>query len=112
MSETGQVAPHKYNYEQTLDWAKREPELKEDGSTFLYVFGGIAFLFIFAAILLFSAKGRGKGKVDEPGDVGEEGEAKIEELGSETDATTSEVAVEFDLVEDVKKGKNVKKAAK
>lgn len=110
MDEGGQLTPHKYSYEETVNWAHKEPEPKEDGSTFLYVFGGIAFLFIFAAILLFSTTGRKKTKVDELPPI-EDGD-KIEEIVSETDATTSEVAVEFDLVEDVKKGKGTKKAAK
>jgi len=109
MSEGGQLTPHKYSYEETLNWAHKEPELKEDGSTFLYVFGGIAFLFIFAAVLLFSTNGRNKTKIDEPPPI-EDGD-KIEEIVSETDATTSEVAVEFDLVEDVKKKKGSKKMA-
>ena len=107
MSETGPVTSYKYDYEQTLDWARREPEVKEDGSTFMYVFGGIAFLFIFAAIILFSINGRKTGKIPDG-----EGDIVIEEIGSETDATTSEVVVEFDLVEDVKTGKNVKKEVK
>jgi len=110
MSEGGQLTtPHKYSYEETLNWANKEPELKENGTTFLYVFGGIAFLFIFAAILLFSTNGRNKTQTKEilPTEDGD----KIEEIRSETDATTSEVSVEFDLLED-DKTKNEKSSKK
>lgn len=112
MSEGEQVTSYKYNYEQTLDWANREPDLKEDGTTFLYVFGGIAFLFLFAALLLFSTNGR-KSKASANNIDNEDfQDNKIEELVLETDATSSDTAVEFDLVEDLKKDKKVKEPAK
>lgn len=112
MSESDQVTSYKYNYEQTLDWANREPDLKEDGTTFLYVFGGIAFLFLFAALLLFSTNGRKGRTLTNNTNSDDLQDSKIEELVLETDATSSDTAVEFDLVEDLKKDKNIKNPAK
>lgn len=100
MSEDTQATTLKYNFEQTVGWAQSDTEdLKEDGSTFLYVFGGIAFLFIFASVLLFWINGR-KTSAEEVTEGENEGD-KIEEIIIATDATTEEVQ-EFDLVEEVK----------
>lgn len=101
MSEDTQATPLKYNFEQTVGWAQSDAEdLREDGSTFLYVFGGIAFLFIFASILLFWINGRDKKTVLPLTEEKEDGD-KIEEIIIATDATTEEVE-EFELVEEPK----------
>ncbi len=93
----------KYSYDQTKIWANKENATFEDGVTFLYIFGAFSFLIIFAAVLLFFAGGSADVK---------ESTVRIDELNSETDATTTEVHAEFDLLEDVKKDKNLVKAAK
>lgn len=102
MSEDTQATPLKYNFEQTVGWAQSDAEdLREDGSTFLYVFGGIAFLFIFASILLFWINGRDKKTALLPLTEEKEDGDKIEEIIIATDATTEEVE-EFELVEEPK----------
>ena len=93
----------KYSYDQTKVWATKENATFEDGVTFLYIFGAFSFLIIFAAVLLFFAGGSTDVK---------ESTVRIDELNSETDATTTEVHAEFDLLDDVKKDKNLLKAAK
>ncbi len=96
------VTDYKYTFDETAKWAKKEDEPLDDGITLLYVFGALAFLFIFAALLLFFV-----GESSEPITT-----VKISELGSETDATTSEIQYEFDLLEDTQKKQNVTKEAK
>lgn len=108
MSETADsnvATEFKYTYDQTKEWANKEGSPKEDGITFLYVFGAFAFLLLFAAAILFFV---GTGTTEKVPDT----TVNIEDLGSETDATTTEVHTEFDLIEDVQKGKNVNKEAK
>lgn len=101
MSEDTQATPLKYNFEQTVGWAQSDAEdLREDGSTFLYVFGSISFLFIFASVLLFWINGRKK-KTVLPLTEEKEDDDKIEEIIIATDATTEEVE-EFELVEEPK----------
>jgi len=108
MSETttdSTVTPEfKYTYDQTKEWANTESPVREDGITFLYVFGAFAFLILFAALILFFVS---PSTPDQPDTV-----IEIEDIGSETDATTTEVHSEFDLVSDVQKGKNVTKETK
>jgi len=90
------VTEYKYTFDQTKEWAKREDEPLDDGITLLYVFGALAFLFIFAALLIFFVSGP-----SEPIST-----VHISESGSETDVTTSEIHSEFDLLEDTQKKKN------
>lgn len=107
MSETtdSNLTPEfKYTYDQTKEWANKESPAREDGITFLYVFGAFAFLIIFAALIVFFV---GPSAPDSPDKI-----LDIDPVGSETDATSTEVHSEFDLVDDVQKGKNVSKEAK
>lgn len=96
------VTEYKYTFDQTTEWAKKEEEPLDDGITILYVFGALAFLFIFAALLIFFVSGS-----SEPVTT-----VHITEPDSETDATTSEIQTEFDLLEDTQKKKNNVKEAK
>jgi len=96
------VTEFKYSFDQTTEWAKNDAEPLDDGITLLYVFGALAFLFIFAALLLFFVSGP-----SEPVTT-----VHITEADSETDATTSEIQSEFNLLEDTQKKKNVTKEAK
>lgn len=91
-----------YTFEQTQQWAEQEPKEFDDGITFLYVLGAFAFLIIFAALLLYFATGESTPKSN----------VKIEDLNVETDATSTEVQTEYDLIADAKKDKNTIKAAK
>lgn len=94
----------KYTYEQTKEWAERESGDMDDGITFLYIFGAFAFLIIFAGVLLLFVGGTSS---EVP-----LSSVHIETLGSETDATSTEVQTEYDLIADTKKGKNLLKEAK
>lgn len=93
----------KYTFNETKKWAQAESEPNSSGTTFLYVFGAIAFLFIFAAFLLIFAS---------PSQPSPPSSVRIEDIGSETDSASTEVHSEYDLIEDIKKPQNSVKEAK
>lgn len=95
----------KYSFAETSEWAKKDNEVIDDGISVLYIFGALAFLIIFTAlIMMFSSEKTGEAPVSTVN--------ISEHIESETDMSTSEIQSEFDLLEDAPKEKRSIEAAK